>query len=211
VLFPFGRQIARLAERIVPGGKRVQEADLTAYIDERQIRIPQVALQEAFRELHRLGEVTAQMVEQSRPALLDGDLEAAQWVLSQEDKFVDPVCSILEGFVNTLLRSNLSVSQQQRCFQIKSLITDIERVGDLTENLAQAALRRLEGKVRFSSEAMADLDQLCQHAHLTYTCPVPKGSPGTHSPSGSGDLPAGSRRGVRRIAAQPGADRRPRG
>jgi phosphate:Na+ symporter len=170
VLFPFVRQIARLAEYIVPGGKGVQEADLTAYIDERQIRIPQVALQEAFRELHRLGEVTAQMVEQSRRALLEGDMEAAQWVLSQEDGFVDPVCATLEGFVNTLLRSNLSASQQQRCFQIKNLITDVERVGDLTENLAQAALQRIEGEVVFSSEAMADLDQLCRHAHLTYTC-----------------------------------------
>jgi phosphate:Na+ symporter len=169
VLLPFVRPIAKLATWLVPGGKQAPESNLTAYIDDRQLRIPQVALKEALRELHRLGEVTAQMVEQSRRALLDQDLEAAGWVLRQEDAFVDPVCTVLERFVNTLLRSNLSASQQRRCFQIKNLIADVERVGDLTENLAQAAQQRIEDEVRFSPEAMADLDQLCRHAHHTYT------------------------------------------
>lgn len=169
ILFPFVRHIAWLAERMVPGGKEIRESDLTAYIDERQFRIPQVALREAFRELHRLGEVTAQMVEQSRRALLDQDMEAATWVLSQEDGFVDPVCAILERFVNKLLQNDLSVNQQRRCFQVKNLLIDVERVGDLAEDLAQSAQQRIEGEVTFSPEATADLDQLCRQAHLTYT------------------------------------------
>jgi len=170
VLFPFVKQIARLAECLVPEGKKVQESDLTAYIDERQCRIPPVALKEAFRELHRLGGVTAQMLEHSRRALLDRDMEAAQWVLSQEDGFIDPACKILEKFVNTLLQNNLSEGQQQRCFQIKNLIIDIERIGDLTENLAQAAQQRVENEVEFSPQAIKDLDRLCRHAHRTYNC-----------------------------------------
>jgi phosphate:Na+ symporter len=169
LLFPFVKQLAWLSRRLVPEGKQVRESDLTAYIDERQYRIPQVALQEALRELNRLGEMTAQMLKHSRRALLDQDMEATQWVLDQEKGFVDPVCKILERFVNTLLRSNLSVSQQRRCFQIKNLLIDIERIGDLTEDLAEAAQQRVEGKVEFSPPAMEDLDRLCQHAYTTYT------------------------------------------
>ncbi len=170
MLFPFVRQLAQLVKWLVPEHETVTPPKLTAYIDERQFRIPQVALQEAFRELHRLGEVTAQMLDCSRRAMLEQDVEAIQWVLNHEDGFVDPVCKALDGFINTLLQSNLSVGQQRRCFQIKNLITDVERVGDLTEDMAEAAQKRIEHQVVFSLQALADIDRLCRHAHTTYMC-----------------------------------------
>jgi phosphate:Na+ symporter len=168
VLFPFVRHIARAAELLVPKSTTEEKPNLTAYIDQRQYRLPPVALAEALRELTRLGETTAQMIEHSRLALVGKDMDAANWVLEREEEFVDPVCEILEDFVNTLMQANLSVGQQERCFQLKSLITDIERVGDLTENLAQAAQRRVLNDVAFSARALEELDRLCEHAHCTY-------------------------------------------
>jgi phosphate:Na+ symporter len=168
VLFPFVRYIARAAELLVPKRPEEQRPRLTAYIDERQYRIPPVALTEAVRELTRIGERTAEMIDRSRRALVDCDMDAAQWVLEQEGQFVDPVCVVLEDFVNVLMQGSLSVAQQRRCFQLKSLITDIERVGDLSEDLAQAAQRRVAHSVRFSPQAMEELDRLCRHTHDTY-------------------------------------------
>jgi phosphate:Na+ symporter len=168
-LFPFVKQITRLVEWLVPEKGQVKPK-LTTYIDERQLRIPQVALKEAFRELDCLGEMTAQMLEHSRHALIEMNMEAAQWVLEQEDAFVDPVCEILDRFINNLLQNDLDISQQRRCFQVKNLITDLERIGDLTENLAEAAQRRVQHEVKFSPQAMEELDRLCLHTHRTYTC-----------------------------------------
>jgi phosphate:Na+ symporter len=170
LLFPFVRQIARLVERLVPEERKATQPKLTAYIDDRQFRIPQVALQEAFRELHRLGEVTAQMLETSRRAMLEQDVDAMQWVLDQESGFVDPVSRALDGFINGLLQQNLSARQQRLCLQVKHLVTDIERIGDLTENLAEAAQKRVEHQVDFSLQAIEDIDRLCLHAHRTYMC-----------------------------------------
>jgi phosphate:Na+ symporter len=67
------------------------------------------------------------------------------------------------------MQEDLSVSQQRRCFQIKNLIIDVERVGDLAEDLAEAAQRKVAQQVAFSPQALQDLDRLCQHAHFTYT------------------------------------------
>ncbi|HUV88080.1 MAG TPA: Na/Pi cotransporter family protein [Anaerolineae bacterium] len=170
VLFPFIRQIARAAGWLIPQSKREEKARLTAYIDERQYRLPSVALTEAMRELYRMGEVTAHMLERSRQALVEEDIEAAAWVVKQEEELVDPTRKILEGFVNTLMQEDLSASQQRRCFQIKNLIIDVERVGDLAEDLAEAAQRKTAQRVTFSPQALQDLDRLCQHAHSTYTC-----------------------------------------
>ena len=168
VLFPFVPHIARAAKWLVKESKEREASKLTAYIDEKEYSLPTVALTEARRELVRLGEATAHMIEQGRLALIDDDMHAAQQVLEQEQALVDPVCEMLENFINTLMQGNLSVRQQRRCFQLKNLITDTERVGDLTENLAQAAQKKVVQSVTFSSQAIEELDQLFQHTHRTY-------------------------------------------
>lgn len=166
VLFPFVTYIALAARKLAP--EREAPERLTKYIDELQFGIPSVAIKEALKELIRMGDVTAEMVERSRAALVNGDLEVVGWVLEQESEFVDPMCEILERFVNALMRENLSVIEQRRCFQLKNLLTDVERVGDLAEDLAQAAQRRVDDRVRFSPQAVAELDRLCRHTHDTY-------------------------------------------
>jgi phosphate:Na+ symporter len=168
ILFPFVGHIARAARRLVPE-KEEEETKLTAYIDQMQYGIPSVALTEARKELIRLGETTAQMIERSRLALMEEDMDAALWVLEQEDEFVDPVTDVLENFVNGLMRENLSAGQQRHCFQLKNLLTDIERVGDLAEDLAEAAQSKVNNRTGFSPAAMQDLDRLCRHAYDTYS------------------------------------------
>ncbi len=168
ILFPFVGYIAWAARRLAPE-KGEGEAKLTTYIDEMQHTIPSLALTEALKELVRLGETTVHMVERSRLALIEDDMDAARWVLEQEGGFVDPVTDVLEGFINMLMQGNLSLKQQRRCFQLKNLLTDVERVGDLTEDLAEAAQKKVEDKVEFSPEAVQELDRLCQHAHTTYS------------------------------------------
>jgi len=168
ILFPFVEYIAWAARRLAPEKEKGAAAKLTAYIDEMEFAIPSVALAEALKELVRMGEMTAQMIERSRLAFIEGDLDAAQWVLEQEKGFVDPVTHVLEGFVNTLMRESLGVKQQKRCFQLKNLLTDVERVGDLAEDLAQAAQEKVNNQIQFSPAAVQDLDLLCKHAHDTY-------------------------------------------
>ena len=172
ILLPFVGQIAHLANWLVPKSAEEEKPKLTAYIDQMQHSIPAVALKEALRELTRMGQVTTQMVDYSRRALVAMDMDAAQWVLEQEDEFVDPVTEILDRFVTRLMQENLSVDQQKRCFQLKNLLTDVERVGDLTEDLAQAAQARLEHQVVFSDQATQDLDGLCQHVRETLSLAV---------------------------------------
>jgi phosphate:Na+ symporter len=170
ILLPFAKYIAQAAVWLMPEDSTGSERRLTAYIDEREYRLPSVALAEAANELNRIGEVTAQMIDYSCRALAQEDLDAAQWVLVQESEFVDPICVVLEDFINRLVQEDLNVSHHNRCLELKKLITDIERVGDLSEDLAQAAQRRVAHSVTFSPQAVEELNRLWQHTHRTYTC-----------------------------------------
>jgi len=168
ILFPFVGTIAWAARKLAPEKQEQKVVKLTAFIDPMQYGIPAVALKEAQKELIRIGEMTAQMIDRSRSALIDHDLDAAEWVVEQERSFVDPVTDILENFVNALMQEKLSLIQQKRCFQLKNLLTDIERVGDLTEDLAEAAKKRVNGDTEFSPAATQTVEELCQHAHRTF-------------------------------------------
>ncbi len=171
ILFPFINQIARTVEWLIPDKPVKEDATrVTAYIDEREYRLPSVALTEATRELYRMGEITAQMLEHGRKAFLEADMEAAEWVLQQEREFVDPLRKAVEDFVNRLMQENLSVPQQRKCFQIKSLVIDIERVGDLAEDMAEAAQRKAAQQIEFSPYAAADFARLSEHVQHTYMC-----------------------------------------
>lgn len=168
LMFPFVRQIAELARKLAPAEKQAEELKVTTYIDEMQFAVPAVALNEAARELYRMGEVTTEMVELSCKALIDSDIAPVERVLVLEKKVVDPVSKELERFINTLMRRDLNLIQQKRCFQIKNLISDIERVGDMAEDIAQHAQERIETRTTFTEAAIQDLVQLSHCAHTNY-------------------------------------------
>lgn len=168
LLFPFVKQIAWVAEKLVPRENKVEKKNLTAYIDGMQHGMPAVALAEAARELTQLGEATAQMLEESCQALIAKNPESANHVLEQEDNYVDPVYKTLVDFINKLIREDLSIAQQKRCFQMKNLLIDIERVGDMSEDIAQYAMERMKNNIPFSPQAVEELDCLWRHTHHTY-------------------------------------------
>lgn len=169
ILFPFVRPIANLVKRLVPAKPEREKAKVTIYIDEAQLAVPSVALKEAARELVRLGEVTSEMVELSCKALIEKNLDHAQRVVNMEENTVDPVTDELEHFIIALMRSDLSYEQQRRSFQMKNLLIDIERVGDMAEDIAEFAQERVRDDVIFSDESIQELDALWHRAHIIYS------------------------------------------
>jgi len=169
MMFPFVRQIASAARKLAPARPSAEKPRVTAYIDEMQFAVPAVAVKEAARELSRLGGITAEMVELSCQALVSKSNGSIQRVLTLEDQVVDQVTKELEHFINTLMASDLSNTQQRRCFQMKNLLIDVERVGDMAEDIAQFAQERINNDIPFTPNAVADLDSLWRCAHLTYS------------------------------------------
>ena len=168
ILFPFVNQIAQVSAWLTPVSRRPEKIRVTAFIDEMQISVPAVALTEAARELTRMGDITAQMIHDSCLALTNLDTSNIKNVLVLEEELVDPVSKELSDFINDLMREDLSLVQQKRCFQLQTLLIDIERVGDMAEDIAEYALERIENKVVFSSPAIEELQDLWNHAHRTY-------------------------------------------
>jgi phosphate:Na+ symporter len=173
LLFPFVKQIAAVSRWLVPEQAKKPELRLTAYIDAMQASVPAVALNEASRELVRLGGETVQMLEKAHRALIDKDIDKARDVIAREDNFVDPVYKATIDFVNNLIvQEDLTAAQKKRCFQLKNLLMDIERIGDMAQDIAQYAMERVENDVTFTEYAIIDMEKLAKQAIGTYTCAI---------------------------------------
>ena len=167
-LVPFVRQIAVVSAWLTPKTRVAERPKATAFIDENQFSVPSVALSEAARELIRVGQITAEMVADGCQALIDLDGERIRHVVTREQEQVDPIDKELTRFINQLMNRDLTRAQQQRCFQIKNLLIDIERIGDMAEDIAGFAQERIDNRVVFTPPAIEDLQSLWRHAHETY-------------------------------------------
>jgi phosphate:Na+ symporter len=146
----------RICKQLIPGQDK-RPAAVTQFLDDKLLKVPSIALTQAAKEVVGTGDLAAQMLTWSRTALLEMDETAIQQVLDCEAHRIDPLCAAIEQFLNRLLRGHLNEAERRRCFQLKNLVTDVERVADLAENIAQAGQERLQEHVVFSSEAQDEL------------------------------------------------------
>jgi phosphate:Na+ symporter len=163
VLFPFVHQIERVASLLVPDRPRKTKPPVTRFISDHFRGVPSIAIMESARELGYMGETALRMLDLSREALLHQDLEKADEVLHLEREVVDPLCDAIERFVDSVIAEDLDESERHKCFQIKNINVDLERVADHTENMAEAAQDRVYHEVAFTASALADLDRAFAH------------------------------------------------
>lgn len=169
VLFPFIKTIARVCERLVPKTEQEGKGKLTHYIDDSQYRFPDIALSEAAKELDRIGKITANMINLSRQAVIDDDEDAARQILTLEHDLINPVCAILEDFLTELAHGDISDDQTRRSFRLKEMITDVEKVSDLTWDIANLSQHNTPPRDVLGKQLTEELDNLFRKAHRTYS------------------------------------------
>ena len=88
ILFPFGNTLVFLAEKIIKGPIREQEAG-DYFLDERLLGTPYVAVQTAMEETIRIGEMACWNVQRAVEALFEKDEETASHAIIKKRKTRD--------------------------------------------------------------------------------------------------------------------------
>jgi phosphate:Na+ symporter len=168
ILFPFTRAIAAFTALVVPDQPATEEARVTQFIDDHLRSVPSVAIMEASRELDRMGLTALHMLELGQQAFINKENDTAHEILRLEREFCDPLCDAIEHFVDGVIaEGGIDSHERKRCFQLKNVNVDLERVADHAENLAEATQDLIYHQVPFSSEAIQDLGRTFQHAQLS--------------------------------------------
>lgn len=167
VLFPFADYIVKLSGVFIDDSKDEVSQDeygiTLRHLDERIFETPSFAVQNSVKEAVHIGEITLSNLKESVNALLEKDKKSIKKVLEIE-KIIDSHCKVLSEYLIKI--NNLSLTQVQHLTVNKLfyIISNIERVGDHAENLAELALERLETDIRFTEDAYNDLKNICDES-----------------------------------------------
>ncbi|MGL4361880.1 MAG: Na/Pi cotransporter family protein [Cellulosilyticaceae bacterium] len=165
MLFPFAGLLVNLAEKIVPGKEEANESELQ-HLDERILETPSFAVQNATKEVVRMGEMAAQNAKVAVEALFKKDEKKIQEVYDRE-KVIN---QLQHGINHYLIKiSNLPISESEHgvVTGLFHSVSDIERVGDHAENIVELAEILIRDDVSFSDIAKEELKKM---STMAITC-----------------------------------------
>lgn len=169
LFIPFVGALVWLCERIIP--VREGEHKPRHFFDEKMLNFAQLALKEAEREVTSIAEKTLKMLNLSKLAMINEDLNAAKKVLDLEDE-VDEYCDETELFIDKIREEDLAERQKLWRIKLLNIIVDVERIGDMTNNLAEFGIRRVKEHIPFTEKAITELTKLFEKVEETYTTAI---------------------------------------
>ena len=163
MLFPFAGLLVTLAERIIPNnGAEVNEGTLQ-HLDDRILETPSFAVENAVKEVVAMGHITMNNTELAVEALFTRDEAKIEQVFENE-KNINKLQYDINHYLVKL--SNLHVSEEEHATITKlfHMVSDIERVGDHAENIAEFAQSLIKEDKQLSTKAREELKEITSSA-----------------------------------------------
>ena len=164
LLFPFAKQLVAFSGLIVreteeDEKKEEKKEDELPVLDERIFKSPTFALEVGVMEVVHMGKMALANLKLATSVLVEGKYEHLDEVFKNETE-IDILNKKLTEYLIKV--NNLSLNEKQKV-QVSNLfysISDLERVGDHAENLAEAAQNLKEHQLAFSETGIEDLKEI---------------------------------------------------
>ena len=167
ILFPFANYLVKLSGFFIDDTKvEVSDDEIHVtlrHLDERIFQTPSFAVENSIKEVVHMGEITLDNAREAVEALLKCDKEKAEKVLEVE-KVIDAHEKVITEYLVKINNLSLTEKQHQIVNNLFYTITNIERVGDHAENLADLAIERIKNNILLSEEAYHELSEVCATA-----------------------------------------------
>lgn len=161
ILLPFSKFIVKLAILIIP--EKADEKDegdsVTKYLDSRMLETPAIAFGNIIRESLRMGRKAKECFISSKEALVNKSqkkinetLEKEKLINNQQKKIIDYLIKLSNTGLDAKMRKSLDL--------LFHTINDIERVGDLSENIAELAEDAIKYNIKFSQHAIDEIEEI---------------------------------------------------
>ena len=168
LLFPFANQLVKLSGLVVkekeePKPAETEEDQETImtlrHLDERIFESPAFAVEIASLEVVHMGQITMDNVKRALDAVLTGQLEEIQEVYKTE-KTINNMENMLTEYLIKVDNLSLTEKQKKVVNNLFYSVSDIERIGDHAENLAEQAEYMVNHKLDFTETGRQDLKEI---------------------------------------------------
>ncbi|SJZ43058.1 Na/Pi cotransporter family protein [Garciella nitratireducens] len=155
ILLPFGKFLVRIAEKVLAGEEKEDLGGLK-FLDERILENPAIAVGQVVKETVRMGRIALENMNRALQAFFTGNEKLIEEVFEKE-KIINQLNRDITHYLIKLSNSNLSEKDEIRTTNLYHTLSDIERIGDHSENLAELAQYKIEHNLSFSNIAFDEL------------------------------------------------------
>ncbi|MDH5623434.1 MAG: Na/Pi cotransporter family protein [Candidatus Bathyarchaeota archaeon] len=166
IMLPSVSFLVSFVKRLLPG-EEIKIKRGTEFIDEKLLAAPSIALSQAEKEVLRIGNLTYEMLDKAISAIQNNKKETIAKVMELEG-IVDEIYHAIDKFLDDSRFVNLSEKELKKLAYLKHSATDIERVGDHANNLAELAEKKLKKALPFSEDAEEELTTICVKTKMIY-------------------------------------------
>ncbi|MTN35311.1 sodium-dependent phosphate transporter, partial [Turicibacter sanguinis] len=171
LLLPFSKYIVKLVMLLIPDKKDEEDeydSRITKYLDERMLETPSIAFGNTIRETLRMGSKAKKSFTCSMNALLERSEDDAKTTFEKEKILNEQQRKVLDYLIKL---SNRTLDDKMR-FSLDLLfhtVNDIERVGDLSENIAELAQDIINSDFKLSEQGTEEVKELYNKVIATYS------------------------------------------
>jgi len=159
MLFPFANGLVYLSGKLVSNMDEEEDESVLRHLDDRIIETPSFAIENAIKEVIRMGNIAEDNTRLSMESLFEKDEKKIEQVFRREKS----INSLEKAITNYLIKiSNSSISEEQHNYVtgLFHTINDIERVGDHAENIVELAQLHIEEGITLSDIARTELKMM---------------------------------------------------
>lgn len=166
LLFPFADVLVKISGMVVkekveeePVAEDAETAATLKHLDERIFESPAFAVETAALEVVHMGQITYENVVRAIDSVLTVNSDEVETVFKTEQTINNMEKMLTEYLIKV---DNLSLTEKQKKV-VNNLfysVSDIERIGDHAENLAEQAQYMVEHGLQFSTTGMDDLKSI---------------------------------------------------
>lgn len=166
IMFPFAKQLVHLSQMIIKDTDSEEtekspevEGFAERHLDIRLLRTPSAAVEAVLGEVVHMGRVTLQNSIDAMNSIVERDTKLIEKVYRTEDTINNLEKLLTEYLVKV---NNLSLTEDQKVVvnNLFYTISDIERVGDHADNIAEISQYLMEHELVFSDTAIDDMMEI---------------------------------------------------
>lgn len=154
VLFPFGKQLERLAHLVIRDNN---ENESNVLIDERFLMTPSYAIDKVKEQVDSMGGLARENIYLCLD-LIKKYSHNNDDTISKNEKTLDNLEDELETYLVKISSMNLSIEDSIKLSKLSHSISNFERIGDYGVNILKIKRRMHQNNVHFSTEANKELE-----------------------------------------------------
>lgn len=159
VLLPLAAWLEKTACLLVRGNGQQGAERKLAYFDARLLKTPAIAATQLFNEVQRMGEIALSNFAGSVACFREWDDEKAE-EFARNEEMLDYLNEEITARLVDVKGLDLNERDTRLVGSLFHVVNDLERVGDHSQNILEAAQLRMRDDVKFSMKAITELDNL---------------------------------------------------